>query len=767
MSYRHEQMLMQHLVSRDSLEVLGREGLPEECVATEDLRRVYLWAMDRFFRGGLSKAPSVGAMRAEWGDLLDDHEIDLEDDPEDTIEAVIDSLKGTYIWARAADFNRRMSTSLAEATTEERVAVLNEYAGELVRLSTDMEIKDVRVDARQGFQDRLVAYEARSQDKDEVYGMRFGMKMLDEYTRGIHPGELAIIAAGPKVGKALAVGTRVMTPRGWVKVEDIKPGDEVMGSAGPTRVLATAGWSQRPLMRVVLDDGGEVTVDEAHDWTIFPHSHGRRVQLVDTGTLGEKILTNRRFAYLPMPEPIDAPDQDLPLDPYLLGLLIGDGGMTIATTSFTSADAELHQAVVDLLPEGVSTSPRKHEVQTVGLVGAGKGHTNPLTQVLRDLGLMGCRSETKFIPEVYMRGSADQRFALLQGLMDTDGGVDGKGLTFCTTSPVLARQVQELVWSLGGTARVKEKPIEKGLDAFVVRMRLSRLPFRLQRKIEAYAQRGAVRTRPPSRRVVEVVPAGVGDTICLQVDAPDSLFMVEDYILTHNSFLMAHVGLKEWQAGKVPVLFTLENSVEMTLDRLAVMATRVSYRAWQQGELPPDDLERVREWIEAMSNDDHPFHILQPPPGARSVEALVKQAQILGADTLLIDQLSYLEARDERQPRHLQIREITHALRGMISSGRHKVPCLLAHQINREGVKAADKNDYLEMLHLAEGSETERTADWVFGIYRSKMEVGHSRAKFQTLAARREVPKHFMLQWDVSVGHIAALSEWVPPEKEG
>lgn len=434
MSYRHEQMLMQHLVSRDSLEVLGREGLPEECVATEDLRRVYLWAMDRFFRGGLTKAPSVGAMRAEWGDLLDDHEIDLEDDPEDTIEAVIDSLKGTYIWARSADFNRRMSTSLAEATTEERVAVLNEYAGELVRLSTDMEIKDVRVDARQGFQDRLVAYEARSQDKDAVYGMRFGMKMLDEYTRGIHPGELAIIAAGPKVGK---------------------------------------------------------------------------------------------------------------------------------------------------------------------------------------------------------------------------------------------------------------------------------------------------------------------------------------------SFLMAHVGLKEWQAGKVPVLFTLENSVEMTLDRLAVMATRVSYRAWQQGELPPDDLERVREWIEAMSNDDHPFHILQPPPGARSVEALVKQAQILGADTLLIDQLSYLEARDERQPRHLQIREITHALRGMISSGRHKVPCLLAHQINREGVKAADKNDYLEMLHLAEGSETERTADWVFGIYRSKMEVGHSRAKFQTLAARREVPKHFMLQWDVSVGHIAALSEWVPPEKEG
>lgn len=434
MSYRDEQMLIQHLVYRDSLEVLGREGLPEVCVPTEELRRIYLWAMDRFFRGGVSKAPSVGAFRAEWGDILDDHEIDLEEEPEDTIESVIDGLKGSYIFSQAADFNRRMSMAMAEASTEERVEVLNEYAGELVRLATDLEPKDVRVDVRQGFLDRLDAYEAREQDKDAIYGMRFGMKMVDDYTRGIHPGELAIVAAGPKTGK---------------------------------------------------------------------------------------------------------------------------------------------------------------------------------------------------------------------------------------------------------------------------------------------------------------------------------------------SFLMAHVALKEWQAGKVPVLFTLENTVEMTLDRLAVMATRVPYRAWQQGELGEVDKERVMDWIANMAQAEHPFHVLQPPPGARSVEALVKQAQILGADSLLIDQLSYLEPKDERQPRHFQIREITHTLRGLLSSGRRRMPCLLAHQISREGVKAADKTGYLEMIHLAEGSETERTADWVFGIYRSRMEVGHARAKFQTLAARREVPKHFMLQWDVSVGHISALTEWVPPEKEG
>src|SRR5690606_18761438 len=138
---------------------------------------------------------------------------------------------------------------------------------------------------------------------------------------------------------------------------------------------------------------------------------------------------------------------------------------------------------------------------------------------------------------------------------------------------------------------------------------------------------------------------------------------------------------------------------------------------------------------------------------------LVRQAQIYGVDSLLIDQLTFLEPEDERAPRHLQNREMTHTLKSMISSARKTMPCILAHQINRESVKNSEKGGHLEMYHLAESSEVERTADWVFGIHRSRVEVESLRAKFQTLAARREANRHFMLGWSIDTGYVNVRHE--------
>jgi hypothetical protein len=129
------------------------------------------------------------------------------------------------------------------------------------------------------------------------------------------------------------------------------------------------------------------------------------------------------------------------------------------------------------------------------------------------------------------------------------------------------------------------------------------------------------------------------------------------------------------------------------------------------------------------------------------------------SDSLLIDQLSFLEVEDERAPRYLQIRELTHKLKSMISVSRDRMPCLLAHQINRDGVRSASKVGYLEMEHLAEGSEVERTADWVFGIHRSKAESGIGTAKFLTLASRREDVRHFNMSWNIADSQLAVESE--------
>ena len=213
------------------------------------------------------------------------------------------------------------------------------------------------------------------------------------------------------------------------------------------------------------------------------------------------------------------------------------------------------------------------------------------------------------------------------------------------------------------------------------------------------------------------------------------------------------------QRGRAVCLFTLENSIEMTLDRIACLANHLNPRAFAKGECTREEMDRVREWVAALEQRDVPLWVLQPPPGKRTAEAMVREAQLRGADSLIIDQLTFIEVVDPTIRRDLQIREITHTIKTMISTGRDPMPCLLMHQINREGVKAADKTGFLEMYHLAEGSEVERTADWVFGLYRSKAEKEADQAKFQTLAARREEQKHFQLGWVIGEGLISVEQE--------
>lgn len=223
-----------------------------------------------------------------------------------------------------------------------------------------------------------------------------------------------------------------------------------------------------------------------------------------------------------------------------------------------------------------------------------------------------------------------------------------------------------------------------------------------------------------------------------------------------KSYLLALVALAQWRVGRSSALYTLENSVEMTLDRIACLGTLVNAKRFERGDCEPEEVARVRAFAEELQGSPNPLWILQPEPGQRTVQTMVRDAQMRGADNLFIDQLTFIEVNDERAPRHLQIREVTHDLKTLISTGRDRMPCLLAHQVNRDGVKAADKVGYLEMYHLAEGSEVERTCDWVFGGYRSLAERAMGQAKFQTLASRRADIEHFEMAWNIEHSIIAA-----------
>ena len=302
---------------------------------------------------------------------------------------------------------------------------------------------------------------------------------------------------------------------------------------------------------------------------------------------------------LPLTGPVEFPLRDVPIDAYALGLLLGDGCLTTTTTpAFATADEELATALQDALP-GIELV-RKGEIDYVlRHVHGGRGGlliANPVTVALRGLGLAGTRSHTKFVPEGYLHNSAAVRLAVLQGLLDSDGGpVVQRGRTcrvqYVTCSERLRDDVVFLVRSLGGVAYWRRRPAEgrnPGLargravhhrqDAFVLDIRLPEavVPFRLARKRALYEASGGGRTM---RFIDRIEPAGEAETVCIQVAAADSLYVTDDFIVTHNTLNDAFIILDEAQN-------TTPEQMKMFLTRLGFGAKIVVTGDVTQVDLP-------------------------------------------------------------------------------------------------------------------------------------------------------------------------------------
>jgi phosphate starvation-inducible PhoH-like protein len=241
---------------------------------------------------------------------------------------------------------------------------------------------------------------------------------------------------------------------------------------------------------------------------------------------------------------------------------------------------------------------------------------NPLTQALRGLNLAGTYSATKFIPDAYLFNSAETRLAVLQGLLDTDGGPVVQESRTCriqytTTSERLRDGVVFLVRSLGGVAYWRRRRAEGRKpgcahgreigyrhDAFVLDIRLPKgvEPFRLRRKAEVYRAHGGGR---PMRFITSIAPVGRQETQCISVAASDSLYVTDDFILTHNTLADAFVILDEAQN-------TTSEQMKMFLTRIGFGSKAVITGDVTQIDLPTGrrsglvEAERVLSGVEGI-----------------------------------------------------------------------------------------------------------------------------------------------------------------------
>lgn len=228
-----------------------------------------------------------------------------------------------------------------------------------------------------------------------------------------------------------------------------------------------------------------------------------------------------------------------------------------------------------------------------------------------------------------------------------------------------------------------------------------------------------------------------------------------------KSWMAGHAAINEWRRGRKVVLVTLENDTEMTYDRLACIATGIPYDKYQIGDVNEEQLKALFTLLDEMEHSENRPIITMIDASQRTVSGIVRKAQLEGADSLIIDQLSFVrpEKGNRTQGRNFQVAEIMRQLKELVNEGALRLPVLLFVQINREGAAAAAKAGRYEKRHLAESSETVNAADSVWAIYQSADMKIEGTVIFQNLKGRRFTEKHFEFYWQPAIGVVQGLGE--------
>jgi hypothetical protein len=403
------------------------------------------------------------------------------------------------------------------------------------------------------------------------------------------------------LGKMEAVDNQVFTPNGRVRIGDLKVGDRVIGSNGkPCNVIGIYPQGIKDLYEITFNDGYSILVGKEHLWSVSSNNSGKNSknrenryvtlsteQMLDENLIleqkglgwNEKRLYKFKTFYkqkngdskwqIPIVKPIEFENTDsLPIEPYLLGLALGDGHFT----NSSAIAIKLHKDDFDELFEGVVLTEHKTDGNKR------KAYINYHNNDLKYLGLTNTKSDTKFIPKIYKYSSIENRLAILQGLMDTDGycmkskNGEFNGTEFCTVSEKLADDVAEIVHSLGGIVRKKSKigKYKKEDGTIVVCKKAYRLniklpysfnPFRLKRKANEYNQPKKYKV---GRYIKNIEPCGKGESVCIAVDAPDKLYVTEHAIVTHNTTQAIIAAI---ESGSQKILIVTPSSSKINWER--------------------------------------------------------------------------------------------------------------------------------------------------------------------------------------------------------
>jgi hypothetical protein len=349
-------------------------------------------------------------------------------------------------------------------------------------------------------------------------------------------------------GKSQPLDEPVLTLDGFKPIGTLNVDDYIVGNDGKaTQVLGVFPQLDQPTYKVTLSDGRTTRASADHLWLTQTWDERHRKEPCWTIKTTKQILESLSLGYskghhwIPLPNAIEFPAKIQNINPYLMGLLLGDGGFTADSVVFTNISPTIIGAFKESLP-------KEDTVYQCGIsfgIKRVKRNNKPSVtkQALIDYGLNGLCSCEKFIPEHYLMGDIDQRLDLLRGLVDTDGHIfNGYGIEYCTVSSKLAEHVIFLVRSLGGTAKLVKKKFPTYM--YLEKKKIGKPAYRV---FIRFPKGGVIPTKgkvadwigTPSRhglRIINIEYVGIKPSVCIKVAAPEELYVTNNFIVTHNTF---------------------------------------------------------------------------------------------------------------------------------------------------------------------------------------------------------------------------------------
>jgi len=405
-------------------------------------------------------------------------------------------------------------------------------------------------------------------------------------------------------GKAQPLHSKILTPKGWKFMGDIVVGDKVLTPKNTSAtVIGVFSQGKKDIFTITFSDGATAQACAEHLWKChvpsdFWNTKDSTEKIVNTEFLSvwldEKTTRNSPANIsIDLVNAIEQPTQYLLIDPYLLGVLLGDGHISQSTPKLSSADRHIVETIQTILQKeeySLKQSTGTYDYNIVNLTHyrdgiyqrGGRKKTNNYTDKLKELALYGKRSHEKFIPKSYKEGSIEQRLELLRGLMDTDGTVSKRngGVSFTTTSPHLACDVQEILWSLGAKCSIKtrqptytykdERKIGRVAYTLFISYPKPKELFSLPRKRDLCHD--TYQQKQLCRQVISVELTSQEEAQCIMIDDQDHLYITDDYVITHNTFVGLWLALNE--------LLRKDSGI----DRIIIVRSAVPSR--EQGFLP-------------------------------------------------------------------------------------------------------------------------------------------------------------------------------------